>query len=78
VPGSHRSEAWEVSTDHKGGTLTYYEESTTSQAVLYSELVYRDPAGRGPRQPTLALVLYRHPTMSPAELKAWWHRTAVD
>jgi hypothetical protein len=78
VPGSHRSEAWEVSTDHKGGTLTFYEESTTSQAVLYSELVYRDPAGQGPRQPTLALALYRHPTMSPAELKAWWYRTAVD
>ncbi len=78
VPGSHHSEAWDVSTDHKGGTLTYYEESTTSRSVLYSELVYRDPAGRGPRQPTLAIAVYRHSTMSPAELKAWWHRTAVD
>lgn len=78
VPGSHHSEAWEVSTDHKGGTLTYYEESTTSRSVLYSELVYRDPADRGLREPTLAIAVYRHPTMSPAQLKAWWHRTAVD
>ncbi|WP_127498246.1 hypothetical protein [Actinoplanes solisilvae] len=78
VPGSHHSEAWEVTTDHKGGTLTYYEESTTSQSVLYSELSYRDPAGQGPQEPTLAIAVYRHPTMSPAQLKAWWHRTAVD
>jgi hypothetical protein len=78
VPGSHHSEAWDVSTEHKGGTLTYYEQSTTRQSVLYSELVYRDPAGRGPRQPTLAIAVYRHPTMSAAELKAWWYRTAVD
>ncbi|MFI7541192.1 hypothetical protein [Actinoplanes sp. NPDC049599] len=78
VPGSHHSEAWEVSTDHKGGTLTYYQESTTSQSVLYSELVYRDTAGQGAEQRTLAIAVYRHPTMSPAQLKAWWHRTAVD
>ncbi|WP_125804770.1 hypothetical protein [Actinoplanes sp. ATCC 53533] len=78
VPGSHHSEAWEVSTDHKGGTLTYYEESTTSQSVLYSELVYRDPDDRGLQEPTLAIAVYRHPTMSPAQLKAWWNRTAVD
>jgi hypothetical protein len=78
VPGSHRTEAWKISTDHKGGTLTYYEESTTSQSVLYSELVYRDPADQFSREPTLAMAVYRHPTMSPAELKAWWYRTAVD
>jgi hypothetical protein len=78
VPGSHHSEAWDVSTEHKGGTLTYYDQSTTGKSVLYSELVYRDPAGRGPRQPTLAIAVYQHPTMSAAELKAWWHRTAVD
>ena len=78
VPGSHHSEAWDVSTDHKGGTLTFYQEMSTSQSVLYSELVYRDPAGRAPGQRTLAIAVYRHPTMSPAQLKAWWHRTAVD
>jgi hypothetical protein len=78
VRGSHHTEAWNVSTDHKGGTLTYYEESTSNQSILYSELAYRDPAGPGRRQPTLALAVYRHPTMSPAQLKAWWNRTAVD
>ena len=76
--GSHHTEAWNVSTDHKGGTLTYYEESTSNQSILYSELAYRNPAGPGRRQPTLALAVYRHPTMSPAQLKAWWNRTAVD
>lgn len=78
VPGSHHSEGWDASTDHKGGTVTYYEESTTSRSVLYSELVYRNPAGDGPRQRTLAFAVYRHATMTPAELKAWWRRTIVD
>ncbi|MEU4157933.1 hypothetical protein [Actinoplanes sp. NPDC026670] len=78
VRGSHHTEAWNISTNHKGGTFTYYRESTSNQSILYSELTYRDPSGSGPRQPTLALAVYRHPTMSPTQLKAWWTRTMVD